>query len=90
MTFPETLLTGAGGYLFVLVAVGAALTNLCFMLGAGAAVGAGDVGLLLGLRLHPGLLLRAFELGALEGDAAHDGFCDFFVTNVAFDHIGKM
>ena len=69
------------------MAVGAALANVGFMLSTSATVGAGDVGLLFGLRLYTLFLLRTLKFCALEGDAAHDGFSDFVVTHVAFDHI---
>lgn len=67
--------------------IGATLTNVCFVFCTRAAVGTCDVGLLPGFRLYARFLLRPFEFGALEGDAAHYGLRDFVVADVALDHI---
>ena len=64
-------------YLFVLVAVGAALTDFCLFLGSTRAVQAGDVSFFLGLGLHLLFCRLVFQLGALEGDASHHGLRDF-------------
>ena len=70
-------------WILLLMSISAALTDVGLVLGRGGAVGAGDVGLLLGLGLYFLLRRLGLEFGSLEGDAAHDGLVEFVIADVA-------
>ena len=70
-------------WILLLMSISAALTDVGLVLGRSGAVGAGDVGLLLGFGLYFFLRGLIFEFGALEGDAAHNSLGEFVVADVA-------